>query len=322
MTDKLMQTRRKTFGKFVDTLNTPYRRCYAPSNNCESEPIRAHSVQNAVVLEALQSNGHVIAPKLKVSFERGPHVEFAKLGRNQATTFHGLCSAHDREIFGPIETQPIDPSNTEHLFLLSYRAVLREAHATAKSAINVQSGYVAGVEAGLFPAEPSVPGLAAVEYMALAHQVHMHKLVYDLMFLTGSWNSLAHHVRDLNVPPSIAVNSLLSCKRFSPETDSMAYATLNVFPHRETTMLAFSYRNEHRHQFSKSFGRFLSSGGILEQVSYLVLKRCENFVLSPAHFEKMDDHQRAECLRFYERNMGDNSYEPEDPWLINLFVPR
>lgn len=322
MTDPLLQARKKTFGKAIGTLTSKFRRCYAPGDSCEGEPIRAHSVQNSGMLELLQRDGHVVAPRLEMAFATGPRVEFALLGRNQATTFHGLCGDHDRDIFSPIETQELDLQNPEHLFLLSYRAVLKETHATAKSAIDTQSGYVAGVENGLLPEEPCAPGFLAVQHMMLAHQTHMHKLRYDAAYVNSTWNVLGHNVRDLEAPPGLAVNALLSCGRFSNETDSLAYATLNVFPHSGTTFLVFSYLAAHRRHFNRSFARFIASGNVLEQISYLVLKRCENFVLSPAIYDQFSEQQRAECTRFYVRNIGEHEYEPENPRLIYLFGAR
>lgn len=150
MPNDLSDLRKRTFGKVSQTLKKPFVRCYAPGDACEQDPIRAHSVQNASILELLQERGHVYAPRLQLTLKE-PRLEFGLIGRNLATTFHGLCNEHDTEIFRPIETAHLDPLNEEHLFLLSYRAVLKETHATAKSAVDTQSGYTAGVKEGLFP---------------------------------------------------------------------------------------------------------------------------------------------------------------------------
>lgn len=73
------------------------------------------------------------------------------MGRNNATTFTGLCADHDADLFRPIDTNEIDLSSDEHLFLLSYRAVLKEAYMTRKSAIDTQLTYQRGIEGGLLP---------------------------------------------------------------------------------------------------------------------------------------------------------------------------
>lgn len=297
---------------------TPFVRCYAPGDACEQDPIRAHSVQNASILELLQENGHVYAPKMQLSYQE-PRLEFGLIGRNLATTFHGLCNEHDTEIFRPIETSPLDLRSDEHLFLLSYRAVLKETHATAKSAVDTQAGYTAGVKEGIFPDEPCAPGMLAVEHMMLAYMTHMHKVSYDKIYTSKSFDQLSHFTFDLGSGPTIAANALLSTERYSQETDSLAYATLNVLPHSGTTHMVVSCLKPHEKDLRKTFLKFFKSANLRECVSYLVLKRCENFVLRPSVFNGLSDEKKEECQRFFYRNMGPMSYEPRDRSLVNIF---
>jgi hypothetical protein len=318
MPKDLSDLRKRTFGKVSQTLKKPFVRCYAPGDACEQDPIRAHSVQNASILELLQERGHVYAPRLQLTL-REPRLEFGLIGRNLATTFHGLCNEHDTEIFRPIETAPLDPLNEEHLFLLSYRAVLKETHATAKSAVDTQSGYTAGVKEGLFPDQPCAPGMLAVEHMVLAWATHMHKVRYDKIYQDKSYNSLVHFSFDLKVKPTMAACALLSTGRFCDTTDSLSYATLNVLPIAETTHMVISCLREHESDLRRTFIKFLRSGNLRECVSYLVLKRCENFVIRPSAFEALTAEQREECHRFFSRNIDPMSYEPKDRRLINVF---
>ena len=53
----------------------------------------------------------------------GPQATFKSEGRNEASTFTGLCKFHDNHIFEPIEKHPLNLGNPEYLFLLSYRAL-------------------------------------------------------------------------------------------------------------------------------------------------------------------------------------------------------
>lgn len=318
MTSSSGDPRRRTFGKVMRNFKEPFVRCYAPGDSCKREPIRAHSVQNASILGQLQEDGHVCAPQMKLAFE-APRLEFGLLGRNLATTFHGLCNEHDTEIFRPIETSPLDLANEEHLFLLSYRATLKETHATAKSAVDTQAGYVAGVDEGLFPKEECAPGMLAVEHMALAYMTHMHKLRYDQIHVAKSFADLRHFVFDLESDPTMAVCALLSTGKYCDETDSLAYATFNLFPYQGTTYLVVSCLQPHEAALRRTFLKFLRSGDIRECASYIVLKRCENFVLKPSAFDSLTDEQKDECQRFYYRNMGPMSYEPRDRSLVNVF---
>jgi hypothetical protein len=319
MNNDFIKIRKQTFGSFMATLNKPYNRCLAPGESCENLAIRAHSIQNANILERLQVNGHVIAPKLDLNFAKGPRVSFEKVGRKQATTFHGLCTYHDAQIFQPIEANDLELTNPQHLFLLSYRAVLKEVHSTTKSARDTQTGYCAGIETGLYPNTLCAPGIHAGEHMMLAYMADEYKLRYDRVYLSQEWDLISHYKRDLCVAPGVALNTMISTGRYSHETDSVAYAILNIFPVADTTFLVVSFLNEHSKHFSRSIKKFLRSGPILQKLSYLILKRCSNFVLSPNLFDSFSDDQIRECLMHYERNMGDNTFEPKRSNLINIF---
>lgn len=313
--------RKKAFGKAMKDLKEPFLRCYAPGDSCAKDPIRAHSVQNASVLELIQENGHVYAPKVQLSLKE-PRLEFGLVGRNLATTFHGLCNEHDTEIFRAIEAEPLNLASDEHLFLLAYRAVLKETHATAKAAIDTQAGYEAGVEEGIFPDEPCAPGMLAVEHMMLAHATHMHKLKFDRAFQDRSFGVFAHRMFDLDTEPTLAASALLSTGRWCSQTDSPSYATINVLPFAGTTKLIVSCLTEHEPCVQRTFLRFLSRGDLHENTSYLVLKRCDNFVIRPSVFDALSGEQKEECQRLFSRNIGPTSYEPKDRRLVNVFAHR
>ena len=105
--------------------NRAWGRCLEPRWACEEPPIRAHSIQNARILERVAEDGHVVAIVTAYHPTVPPRPSFRSVGRNKATTFAGLCAKHDRDIFRRIDAAPIDMDDPEQLFLLAYRAVTR-----------------------------------------------------------------------------------------------------------------------------------------------------------------------------------------------------
>ena len=95
---------------------------------CDRSAIRAHSIQNARIIDLLAKDGHVIAPRMNITKE-GPAVNFELIGRNQASTFTGMCNAHDTEMFSPLESKELNFNDQEQLFLLAHRSATRELHA-------------------------------------------------------------------------------------------------------------------------------------------------------------------------------------------------
>src|SRR5688572_1590589 len=137
------------FASFLRIDKAQFSRCLEPSLQCSERAIRAHSVQNSGVLDQLARDGHVVRFVRSVSLDEGPKIQFGLVGRNQATTFLGLCGRHDGLIFAPIEKGELALENEEHLFLLAYRAAYRELHATMEGAAKAQDGYLERVERGL-----------------------------------------------------------------------------------------------------------------------------------------------------------------------------
>jgi hypothetical protein len=78
-------------GKLFDLRKQGYSRCLHLSMDCQKTAIRARSIQNGKVLDLLQRENHVIFPKHKI-VEGKPTAEFELIGRNQASTFTGLCA--------------------------------------------------------------------------------------------------------------------------------------------------------------------------------------------------------------------------------------
>jgi hypothetical protein len=53
---------------FVKAQKEDFAKCLPPSMDCDENPIRAHSIQNARVLDLIQTDGHVRMPQYKPRF--------------------------------------------------------------------------------------------------------------------------------------------------------------------------------------------------------------------------------------------------------------
>lgn len=173
--------------------------------------IRAHSIQNAGVLDLLSENGHVVAPVLRLDSKSGPAVQLKRVGRNQATTFAGLCSEHDTSIFEPIEKFPLALRNPEQRFLLAYRATHYELHATGSVANQVQRFHTKRVELGLEPKNEATPsGIFAVERFYVSWLTFRYKAELDMALLERRFDVLEHDLLILDVDaPTLAASSFL-----------------------------------------------------------------------------------------------------------------
>lgn len=323
MADLSEISKRNEFVKAMfDMRATELGQCFAPPFPCPHPPIRAHSIQNARVLDLLAQDGHLIAPSIRLQASRPPDIDFKPIGRHKgATTFRGLCSVHDRELFAAIETKLIDVTNPEHLFLLAYRAAYFEVHATCAAAWTLQMAYQKRVEFGYDPkGEPSEAGMLAVERIAVAYDTFRYKEFLDAVAASRSFHELQHDVFVHEVTrPTVAACVLFSLDELWD--GDVVHVCLNIFPLEKTrTAIVFSYINNDAALARAELTTVLHSKGTsqLYEVSRRVLNHSQNFVLAPDYVSAWPASKREVVLQYFRRTAlyNDLAFEHQDLYLF------
>lgn len=289
-------------GRLFQTFNLRFGKCLEPTMSCEKTAIRAHSIQNSNVIDLLEVNNHVVALRPDISDGQAT-VEFKLVGRNQASTFTGLCSHHDHTIFAPIDSRPLGLKNKQQLFLLAYRSITRELHATMEAAIKIQTAYQSRVQRGLDPKdEPSESGLFAVGQMILSHSTWQYRYEnFDKSLLEGKFESIQHDIFELDQRPTIAVSALFSLDEVETK-DDVVRVILNVLPiDDERTVVVFSYTGDDRRLARPSLERIFAASGQYQkyELSKLIISSAENFLICPSHFDLWPNQKREkikECF--------------------------
>lgn len=307
-------SKRKGINHFFKVQGLSTERCHEPSEACEQKAIRAHSIPSGAVLSALADDGHVIMPQMKLKVPPPAEIEFKRVGLNKATTFTGLCSTHDNDIFRPIDDGLPDLTDPSHLFLLAYRAVLREYHVCLQNGLRFQSSYQKRVELGLSPGtEPCDFGMFATAHLANAYECYEYKREFDRCYLASDWLHLQHHVVVLKYQrASIAVSSMFSLDDVdAPETPRV---TLSVYPANDDVLVVFATVPSDAPFVSVYLDRILASDGHFQKylLSKLILQSCDNFAIAPKYYETLSqDHKDALC-QFYVDTTQENAEDHED----------
>lgn len=276
--------------EFFRRINWHYSRCLDPTLTCAEKPIRAHSIQNARVIDLLEKDGHVIAPKLELDGNQ-PRIRFQRVGRNIASTFPGFCQRHDAELFRTLDNTVFDRNNLEQIFQLAYRSVTKELHATMQAGVQIQSAYLWRVQNNLDPKDsPSEAGILAVEKLNIAFETWEYRnQFFDTPAISCDWKMVEHDVFELkDQSPSIAVSSLFSFAGIERDGE-LVRCVLNIFPVNDaTTQVVFSYAPPDASMARQMLDRILSSSGEYQkyEISKLIISRIENFLISPNVFEK------------------------------------
>jgi hypothetical protein len=293
---------------FFDAQRRNFSRCMPPTLACNEKPIRAHSIQNARVIELIQSDGHVMMPRYRIKDDK-PVLELVKISRNEASTFTGLCGTHDREIFNAIDTKPLDARNDEQLTLTAYRSVMREMHTLTEEAGRMWWIHDAWVRGGLASINDiTVPLVAGTDLYRKAQVVFRYRSKYfDTPSLQGKKVNLVHFVRELSEQsPVIAVSSLFSTG--FTEIGDIIGPTFNVIPVAgNKTLIILSYPKDQEKSVATSLDKILKAGDdkLKYEISKLIIQRVENFVLSPAHYASWSSAKTKLILSEFERSLGE-----------------
>lgn len=316
------EVKKEMWAQMFKTNKAQYNRCLEPTNRCEQKAIRAHSIQNSRILDNMVANNHVTAFARRIDKDNGPIIDYGSVGRNQATTFTGLCAEHDNEIFSAIDDEEIDLNKIEHLFLLAYRAVYRQYHAAVEAGAKIQSAYQKRIEMGLEPEdELSEIGKIATHKLLMAWMSYRYKVDYDLAYLNGSYDSIHHDSFSYDVYyPTIAACALFAVDNQVKDGEHLRVA-INILPvTKKKTVVILSYREKDSSHARMALDRVINSEGHHQQyeISRLLLNNCENFVICPTYFDSWSDNKKSAIRDYYIKTIfkGDLNYESPDIFLF------
>jgi hypothetical protein len=251
-------------------------------------------------------------------------MEFAKIGRNDASTFTGLCAKHDAELFKAIDTGPLDVDNCEHRRQLAYRSVMREMHtdlANGERAWAMHEEICRGQQADPNEAVTEASLLFIAHYKK-AHEVYRYRREhFDKPAEEGKAADLRHLVIEMdNQRPVLAASALFSTG-FTKEGDIIG-PTLNIVPLNEKkTVAVISYPAEQEAAVKAALAKIFGADEktLKYELAKLVIQRVENFVLSPAHYDTWSGDKRARVLREFEASLAEPKDIPDHADL-NIFL--
>jgi hypothetical protein len=278
------------------SLGVHVNRCLEPSETCTHAAIRAHSVQNAAVMNLLHRAGHVKV----LTHDRHNADSFALIwsdvGRNLATTFEGFCSDHDAAIFAPIDTRSLDVSDREQLFLYAYRAVAKELHAQMEATGRTQILYQQRIEAGIDTGnQPEPAGMFALEQGMNMYSTYEYKAALDQALSERDFAVLTHEIVRLDMQaPAIAASVFfdLDTRRYQEEPPR---AALNILPvSNDQSIAVFSFTDTDATPVGEYLHDILASSADYQKylISRLLLLHADNFVVAPSLFETWPQAKR------------------------------
>jgi len=305
---------------FYSSIGFEFNKCLERSMECEGKAIKAHSIQNSNILDLLCEDGHVVQIKLSVGGDAPPEPEYKLIGRNRATTFTGLCAEHDSDIFKEIDTEELNVDDDRQLYLLAYRSVLRELHATMHGAGMIQSAYQQRVEMGLDPKDqPSSAGMEAIFHMIKAWRTYRYRCQFDQLEESDCYEGLVHFIKKLDTSaPTIAASVLFGVGKYSTEEDLIG-VVLNIVPlNANKTVIVFSYLKEHESDVKNAYPELYEAEGyyLAYVVTKLLLEYGENLVLCPKYYNTWSEEKRVCILEYFKKTLLEEDHEKNNEHLF------
>lgn len=282
--------------------------CWEPTEECRFPAIRAHSIQDSKVLEIINRDGHVIMPRERIQ-QKGEafNLDFEDVGRNEASTFDGLCSKHDKEIFSPIDDFEITLSNPQQLFLVAYRSVLKKLHSLSLDAVRVQNLHEDQVKVGRATKNPDDPVLNIVEmHFVRAAGAYEYKRQLDQAYLNKNYKILIHNTFSIkHKMPTIAVSAFYWLGHRIVDSSRVPWVSLNVFPKADETYVIYSYMEEDEKAVSLEIKDILNSSPKRKMwlLSKSIIETTENFVVSPKFWDSLSKEKRETIISFYQNTL-------------------
>jgi hypothetical protein len=259
-------------------------------------------------MQLIQDKNKVVMMRSRVD-KRGPHVELELVGRNQASTFTGLCSRHDAEIFRPIDTEDFNPRSQQHLFLIAYRSVYREFHAIMEGTVRVQSLFVKAVEDGKVSAhEPSPVMLTATEGLLRSYSFYRYKTAYfDIPYVRADFDTVEHDIVIFEgQEPTIAASTFNSLEPIITPGGFVGII-INVIPLPDRRMVVvFSYAASEASKARTHLDRILAVTGERQkyELSKHLLAVTENFALNPRFVASWTKARREAVIAAFQRTIN------------------
>lgn len=319
--DKMRELSIRKHGK----LKSYRSRCMHPDGNCNRKGDWAHTVQNKGPLDLLVEHGRVLAPDKEVAKNilEEPRIDLQDAGRNSATAFRGLCGQHDKELFDPIDvsgSQTLDYENDKQMFLLAYRASMKNAFDHDRGVRWQEFGASTAEQLGLVPRKNINPlRIQAQQFKAIARKTERFKRRLDKEYLASNYGVLGHEIIQVDGSGArVAASGAFSDREADGEP---AFLVVNLVPETNRHVLVLSFLEEHRgvhapylDLFRSKFGR-----GLRKLTSRLLMLRLRSFVVNPVVWRTFPSLQQEEIRKSLSQPVfpGDLVQVPNSR--INLF---
>jgi hypothetical protein len=323
---RLERSRRFDLNAYVSKQKKLARqgRClhFDSGNRC-GERISAHSIQKNGQLSAIADDGHVytVSRNIGTIKKNDGRLTLDRYGIGKVSTFLGFCEQHDNQLFAPIDTSPLHPTD-EQVLLYAYRSICRELFVkeNALGLIDSQLAELPHTSTGRRFFEDLKTGTAFG-----LENLQRHKAAFDDSLKGRRYTDIEYVLFTCRQKPCLAFSGL-----FFPEFDFLGRQLQDLADHSSRLDLVticsasmfegwgflFAWHKTSSTactEFMRSLATVIhqksSSGG--DAMFRMVVSNCENLAVSPAWWESLPAEQQAAVTA--RLSHGADIFTPTDP---------
>lgn len=275
---------------------------YDAGSRC-SRVIDAHSIQKNGTLSLIADNGHVYAISSNfgdIKRSRGG-VTYTKQGIDTVSTFRGFCEKHDSQVFEPIDTVSLVP--TQHQILLyAYRALCREVFVKENALILLEKQ--AERNRGQAALYELLDGMRRSTEFGL-NNLLSQKRRYDEYLSARSFSDIKSVIFCTDQKPSVVFSGLFfpdfdflgrQMQDLSDHSNTLDLLTFSFVPMDQGWGILFAWLSESSSAcvpFMKSLAtRIYEDRKLGDHLFRLVILNCENMAMRPQWWESLAERAR------------------------------
>lgn len=295
---------------------------------CGGKTINAHSIQKRGPIARLaDASNHVLSLTTgKPEFQMHPPVEAKPIGVNEASAFEAFCNRHDSSVFAPIEEGDPNIARDEHLFLMTYRAVLYRWYLKLVAVRKFEELL------GPLKTDKNSPpeGLRAVEeslndFRAQERWFHEIKKKCDGALHSTKYDGFIFRAKAIDIEARFAAascsmpfhNTLIPSDA-QQDIGNVHWLALTIWPITGKTLVCLAIDKDAPEAVRMIFDdMFLGAEDVVcMKLTGLALKTADNLVVAPDYWKKIPKNLRNATLK-YRSIMGKGRFPG-----VNLFLSR
>ncbi|WP_123409387.1 SEC-C domain-containing protein [Pseudomonas frederiksbergensis] len=293
------------------------KKCSVPqslAHECSKKIINAHTVSKSSSLKAIAKDGHVLKISIDLKINAAPSIILDEVGINNASTFSGFCSVHDKNLFSSIEDEAFRPVPL-HCFLVTYRGISKELF--SKDYASKVFGLMKTLDRG-----KSVPEQVAIQAASSSFgnnndlttgDLKHIKSKLDAMLLSSDFSGLNYAVFTLDSPPPIMGSAMVgptfdfngnkAQNISSLSSDMPDYIAINSFSSDGKGYIVLSWLSEHSETCNKLMRQILDQKLTADSLAVFMILLIENFYISPAWWLSLDNDTQTLIKSLYSQGV-------------------